>query len=353
MDDMLNINKEKNGIKYQYAFDYDKKEIVNIDSINERNRHNDYRCISCNMKLFPKLGEIKVHHFAHFKGCACNFETYIHNLAKLSLYNNLKNKLEKKIPLYLYVHYYKRCTVSRQNNYLDDSNCIKLINTKKIDLFNYYSEVCLEKKVNGFIPDVCLCGSEKINPIFFEIKVTHGCDNPKIFSKNRIIEFEVYDEKDAINLGKLNFFDFDSNKYRISSYNFKEHYRDVDLSKTCKNIRYFVVMKNGLVLSLNNKSIKKYKVGDFAFFYPNSCFGRSPSFIELIQKCIDNNILVKSCYICKYRNHNYRDCVCNLRGKTKKECGGYFSDRDIEEKKVKQSVAVKCDKYRINSTYFM
>jgi competence CoiA-like predicted nuclease len=95
----------KNEIKYQYALDCDSQKIVHVDCINEKNRHKDYRCISCNNKLFPKLGEIKVHHFAHFKGCECNSETYLHNLAKLSLYDNLNNKLEKKIPLIFSVYY--------------------------------------------------------------------------------------------------------------------------------------------------------------------------------------------------------------------------------------------------------
>jgi competence CoiA-like predicted nuclease len=86
----------KNEIKYQYALDYDSNRIVHVYKINGNNRQNDYRCISCNNKLFPKLEKIKVHHSALFNGCDCNSETYIHNLAKLSLYNNLKNKLEKK-----------------------------------------------------------------------------------------------------------------------------------------------------------------------------------------------------------------------------------------------------------------
>lgn len=333
----------KNEIKYQYALDYNSDRIVNVNSINDKNRHNDYRCISCNNKLFPRLGDINVHHFAHFNGCDCNSETYLHNLAKLSLYNNLKNKLEKKIPLMYYVYYYDECNVP------EGFNCVELAKKEKLDLFDYYSKVCLETKIEGFVPDVCLCSSDKTGPIFFEIKVTHGCELRKIYSDNRIIEFEVCDENDAIQLGHLESIDINSNNYKLTSYNFKDHYRKVDLSKTCEKISYFVVLHNGMALTLDNKAIKRYNPDAFIYFYKNSCFGKDKTFSELMRQCIQNNVEVKSCYLCKYRNCNHRGCVCNLKGKTKKQCGGYFTEQDIEDKRVKQSAAVKCEKYRVDS----
>lgn len=334
----------KNEIKYQYALDYNSDRIVNVNSINDKNRHMDYRCISCNNKLFPRLGDINVHHFAHFKGCDCNSETYLHNLAKLSLYNNLKNKLEKKIPLMFFVYYYNECNVSER------FNCVELVKKENFNLFDYYTKVCLETKIDGFLPDVCLCGSDNTSPIFFEIKVTHGCELRKIYSDNRIVEFEVCDENDAINLGLLESIDINFYNYKLTSHNFKKHYRKVDLSNTCKEISYFVVLHNGMALTLANDSIKRYKPDAF-IYYKNSCTGKVKTFDEFLLQCVQSNVPVKSCYLCKYRNYIYRGCVCNLKGKTKKQCGGYFSEADIEDKMVKQSSAVKCEKYRVHSAY--
>jgi hypothetical protein len=106
-----------------------------------------------------------------------------------------------------------------------------------------------------------------------------------------------------------------------------------------------------MALSLNNKAMKRYRPEAFIFYYKNSCSRKAKSFSELLLKCIQKNVAVKSCLLCKYRNYIYKGCVCNLKGKTKKQCGGYFSEQDIEEKMVKQSAAVKCEKYRVDSAY--
>lgn len=336
----------KNEIKYQYAIDYDNNAIVNINSINEKNRKNDYRCISCKKKLFPRLGKIKVHHFAHAKECNCNPETYLHNLAKLSLYNNLKNRLEKRDPLIFYSYYYNECNITI------NCSCRELFEKKELNLFDYYSKVCLETNIDDFVPDVCLCGlkNENIGPIFFEIYVTHSCEPSKIFSGNRIIEFEVCDENDAIKLGQLNSIDIYSSNYKLKSYNFKEHYKKENLSKTCNKIKYFVLFHSGMVLTLDSKSFERCNKKNIAFS-THSCICEGTTFKKFLVSCLKKSIIVKSCYLCKYRNSYYEDCVCNLRGKTKKQCGGHFSEKDIAEKKVKQSMAVKCGKYRIDEFY--
>ena len=69
-------------IKYSYCLN-ENNELVHISSVSADNRHSHtFRCLECEQELIAKIGKIKVPHFAHGAGTACDGESYLHKLAK-------------------------------------------------------------------------------------------------------------------------------------------------------------------------------------------------------------------------------------------------------------------------------
>lgn len=73
--------------------------IITIDKINEANKHNTYTCPICGSEVIAKLGDIKVHHFAHRDKSKCSSETMIHWWVKnklLEIGDSFSIKLNKE-----------------------------------------------------------------------------------------------------------------------------------------------------------------------------------------------------------------------------------------------------------------
>ena len=72
-------------IKYSCAFD-EKDNLVRIDDVNRDYRYfHSYKCISCGKPLIAKMGDIKVHHFAHKYDSVCDKDKYLHKLGEIML----------------------------------------------------------------------------------------------------------------------------------------------------------------------------------------------------------------------------------------------------------------------------
>jgi len=340
----------KKRIKYKFALDCDLNEIINIENITAESRHKVYKCISCNQSLIPRLGKIKVHHFAHKKESGCNQETYLHELAKITLFKSLKKHIKNKEPLYLKSKSGEVC------DSLDlDGPCIFNSKIIFIDILKYYCKVDIEKKYENFIPDILLYGAKKMKPIFFEIKVSHGCEVDKINSGNYVIEIPIENENEATAIDKLEFslLREDQNadeKKQIQYYNFRTQLKSVDYSNSdcCERSRNFVLLKNGISLLITNKELRKINPKRYQLVIKIACDDYHFSFLNQIIDCYRMGLNVRNCQLCKFHkliSSHTSVVICWKKGKTKKENGGSFSQDDIIKKLVKASSAGSCKNY--------
>ncbi len=181
-----------NDIKYKYALD-EQNNVISISSINAVNFKNNYICPSCNKKLRPRIGNIRVHHFYHpHKNdvYSCSIESYLHTISKKLLYEKLIKLFNEK----------KSYIVNIYNKIIVFDTSGKVIKTEiskeksPYDILNNSVKIYLEKVIGEYKPDI-LIEYVNIEPLFLEIKVTHKSSIKKIIN-NRIIEINITEEAD-------------------------------------------------------------------------------------------------------------------------------------------------------------
>lgn len=145
----------KQTIKYRYAFD-SRKNTIDITTINKNDRNSSkYYCISCGKELTAKLGDKKQHHFSHkisTDSTSCNFETYLHNLAKYKIKEIFDNDTTFNINMTE-----KVICSSIQNCYFSsDENCCSHSREILVNLKDRYDLCTVEKQIEGFKADILL-----------------------------------------------------------------------------------------------------------------------------------------------------------------------------------------------------
>ena len=202
-------------IKYRFALDkYDNLIDVSELSRQELSKGDKFYSIDFHNELIPKLGDVVTKHFAHKGDSEGNYESYLHALAKKVFSDEYLLCLKENKPFYF--------------KYKIENKCMKLNKLgvacidedyKLFDLTTKFDQLFIEKRDGHFIPDVMLYNSDKGDKIYIEIAVTHFCEEDKINSGNRIIEFSIQKEDDINTIldfkeGKVNF-------NNIKYYNFK------------------------------------------------------------------------------------------------------------------------------------
>lgn len=184
--------------KPKYAFAYDEEHrLVKISSLTKEDRKEHvYKCISCGATLIPKLGDLKIHHFAHKVDVECNNETYLHRLAK----EFLKKRFDESESFEISLYQWSKCALYNQcPTHQADNTCGEKV-LRTYDLKKYYSDCFLEEwdPVTQKRPDLKLVSEDpKKPPIWIEIVVTNRCSKEKVQCKNRIIEIKVENEQQA------------------------------------------------------------------------------------------------------------------------------------------------------------
>lgn len=167
--------------------------IVHVSEVNETNRHDGYRCVSCGCELTPVLGKKNAHHFRH-KTDACSYESYIHKLWKQYVYEQWN-----KMP-HLYVSYNVEWFCDKASTCklvdLNAQRCNKVFDRETIDLKEKYVTCEIEGSYGGYRADLLLSNSKdpEIVPTFIEICYKHPCDEQKQNSGIPIIELKVTDD---------------------------------------------------------------------------------------------------------------------------------------------------------------
>lgn len=193
----------KQTIKYRYAFDC-RKNTIDITTINKNDRNSSkYYCISCGKELTAKLGDKKRHHFSHkisTDSTSCNFETYLHNLAKYKIKEIFDNDTTFNINMTE-----KVICSSIQNCYFSsDENCCSHSREILVNLKDRYDLCTVEKQIEGFKADILLENSNnKYKPLLIEVFVTHECSEDKINSKLPIIEISIKKEEDIQDIKEI------------------------------------------------------------------------------------------------------------------------------------------------------
>lgn len=133
-------------------------QIVSIDDV-ESGLKCDCLCPACGNKLIAKKGNRVMHHFAHYSetNCEYGYETSLHLAAKDILSKAKKMMLPPVRMPPQYSH--------REDSLLQEA--------KEITIENVF----LEKRFQGFIPDIVVCSGGK--QLFVEIFVTHKIDEAK------------------------------------------------------------------------------------------------------------------------------------------------------------------------------
>ena len=177
-------------------YEYAKNECDVFTHIDDANKEHCYRCIECGEPLIIKEGSKKRKHFAHKSNSNCDGESYIHKIWK----KRIKDKFYSYSPFiikYVVGTPCKEETTCLIKKKITDLKCDKFY-VKEADLKQEFDTCEEEVEYKGFVGDIVLKDSKRPEkePLFIEIDYTHPCDEDKIASGIRIIEFKVEDDRE-------------------------------------------------------------------------------------------------------------------------------------------------------------
>lgn len=334
------------GIQYIYAIG-ETGELISIDSLDDISRKQKFVCPECSHPLIPKMGRFRQHHFAHKYVDNCNPETYLHKIGKKLLYDNLRNRIENNLPFYIELMDSIECVHSDP----DDGGCI-VKRKKRHDLLAYFNKVHLEKKHDGFVPDVQLT-NEKGDVIYLEIKVTHASEDAKMYSGHRLIEFDISNEED---LELVTGDSLQKSNRRVHLMNFQEKEFKEDLcNKRCdKEMDVFMLFESGKsrirevekfrLRYLNNQCIHHKVIGPtYGGDWETSV---NEEYVTNVIAAHQQSLKIKNCFLCRYHAHNrsYQDgsIFCKYLKKAGSsnmaaDCSAYRPDEKVYSKYIKGS----------------
>jgi hypothetical protein len=166
-------------------------------SPDDRYARGPYTCLACGHLMVPALGRTRKHHFKHKAGrpADCNNETYLHQLAKMTLFSVLSEAIRTGQSYWLTRD---RAVVCSYYQVPFGLPCTARRAPFGTDLSTIFDQVAVEAGVDGFVADILLSSSRSDARMLLEIVVTHPCDETKIESGLPIIEVSIRDE-DAAN----------------------------------------------------------------------------------------------------------------------------------------------------------
>lgn len=303
-------------------------EVIYIKSIQIKDRHNGYCCVSCGGVMIPVLGEIREKHFRH-KTDACSYESYIHKLWKQYIFEQWQ-----KLP-HLYVTYYveyccdktKTCKLFAASKTL---RCNGSFEQKTIDLKEKYDTCEIEGVYGGYRADLLLSNSRNpdIVPTFIEICYKHPCDEKKQHAGIPIIEIKVTDDNLHLpqrltesptlipgygkrpdgNFGVV-LYGFDRKRqvsHNVRRFRVYQDENGINHGKVDEN----VLSCHSLDEHLPDSMLEVFIEGDNAM--------SDSSFFEFgIRTAAKNSIKIRHCILCRYRKSRGR--TCQIRFDTDKD----------------------------------
>lgn len=180
-------------VKYRYALNAN-NELIEIKAAHELG--GIYHCPECGQQMIYKCGTKKAWHFAHEK-VECDYNHYLHTIAEQRIFEWFNAATE--VPMVLQIN--EVCESMVKCNFYREEFCCRSGLSDVFNLKDYYGncekEIRYEKNGRAYVADL-LCFPKNVNhdPLFIEICVTHPCEEEKIASGIRIIEFVIKSEED-------------------------------------------------------------------------------------------------------------------------------------------------------------
>ncbi len=328
--------KEKQA-KYRYALNKN-NEIIEIQDAHQVG--GEYYCPHCGDQMICKCGTKNVWHFAHVKA-KCNYDKYLHTLAEqriLEWFNNTND-----ISVVLQTN--DICEKHNDCKFFSEEICQKVINTEAFNLKRYYSfcekEKHYEKNGQKFIADIlCHPVSDKNEPLFIEICVSHPCEEEKLKSGIRIIEFVIKTEDDIDKV--INQKIQKSDKVRLYNFHPKEEFSSAN--EFDRMLKKFIVFssKKGYVQTIHCSELFNRR-GEIEIAIPHiDCvpdfIGDGGFFSLAFATASKYNRALKHCCLCKYHVYDMLDGIGICKLYKKYGTNRYSSDNDAQQ----------CSYYRIN-----
>lgn len=307
--------KDQITIQYRFALN-DSKKLVDVLCLTSRDRNgNVFTCVGCGCVLIPKLGKIKNKHFAHKSiSNTCSNESYLHKLHKLYFYEKYSECLRDK----------KSFTIETSRPAICVACDVYGINCeieKKFitDLTRHYNNITIEEAWNGRIADILLKSTDKKEVLFIEFAVTHKCEESKILSGAKIIEYDVRHGGDT--LRNISTCKIDNLYSRVVYYNFNKEKLVLKIdAKECKKFfEVFIIygsMKSVLVPISRAKveqHIKNHKI-----IYHEVCGVKGSLELDAYKNKVrevfyEKDIWFMNCFVCKYHASGfYHTVFCKI-----------------------------------------
>ena len=194
----------------------DTQHVVDIDHINrETSQGHTYYCPHCREKMYPTFGQKYVHHFRHI-GQKCQYNNYLHDLAKSVFKEEFERCINDRIPFLLELHTPTKC----DRDCLAKSKC-KKYDIKTIDLAKLYTSITLEKRIHvddhTRRPDIIL-KSDYGQQLWIEIWVTHETVLEKR-NDGPIVELKISSEDDLKQFKNHHITQSEENQLAVRSFN--------------------------------------------------------------------------------------------------------------------------------------
>lgn len=323
-------------IKYRYALSSNNS-LVDVNELipSERYDHAPYSCLGCTSELVPHLGKIRTKHFVHKHEQPCSSETYLHRLAKQTFFDTYTSALANNQPFFLNREIQVTCNYYEQDfgftchrNILDN-----------YDLTRYFDRIGMEQPIGNYRADILLSSSHSSEVILIEFAVSHHCEDEKVASGYRIIEFTIQDEEN-IDIFKQHFIGNSEHLHQIELYNFrvKNTVRHVCNGKCNQRVNVFLVYpsKKSVLVEAAPSDILKGKVGKTATHYELlGITSNLPYQMNLYRQKVREahfaGVPIRNCFLCKYHGADgvERAIFCRLH---KESCSS--------------NQAVECNEYR-------
>ena len=177
-------------VRYQFALNADRRLVDVNDLLRSTSGAGErFECLGCGGRLVAHLkDDLRSRHFAHYRTVECvPYETYLHRAAKTAFLETYLDCLGNHSAFTLHVPVVDTCTSLRNELGLECPRSTY----REIDLAQWFDSASEEAQFQAFKPDVLLMSSKTGRPMFIEIAVTHPCEQDKIDSGIRILEFTV------------------------------------------------------------------------------------------------------------------------------------------------------------------
>ncbi len=264
----------------------------------------------------------RINYFRHYNSPPCTGETYLHKLGKILFHRDYQAALEEKRPFYIHVNSIQICPTVQTNCESLKCRYEKLITHDLTRSFDQIScpqkEVVLDRYDYKIRPDLLLSSSN--NPerlLLIEFAVTHQCEDKKISTGAKIIEFQI---QDALEIESL-WSDGIKSGDEVKFYNFilSEFEAKQCLIEKCPTSAKKITVNKQSDLSITDIKLSALQeqeaTSQFIATLYSDDFPSKTEIAKLYRKSQSKGYIEVRCYCCEHSqiNSSYKKIFCTLK----------------------------------------